>query len=347
MVATAFGENPLREAIHGRFSACGDTIGIRFRTLLLCSLLLVGCGRTDRESRSPEAPKAPAPVELTAEVDRAEARVGEPIRFRITLEAEPGISASLPEVGSQIQGFRIVDMGQEGPKQREGRTWSQRWYELRADLTGSYTLPVARLAYTDAEGKERTAETAQLFVEVKSVLGQGTDEKDIRDLKPLEKAKREIPRSWFLFLLVGLLIAALGIGAFLYFCRKRRIHPLIRTPEEIARDELAYLEAAGLLEEERYREYVFGLSLIFRRYLERRFGVPAAEQTTEEIHASLRKAKHLDKTVKEMARSFLEETDPIKYRGLEPRPAETEVWRSRLMSFLDLAIGRENLEEAA
>ncbi len=316
---------------------------------LLACAVLGGCTRGGEEPAPPAASGIPAtaPVELTAQVDRAKAKVGEPITFRVTLEAEPGISVDLPEVGSRIQGLRIVDMGREGPKKREGRIWSQRWYELRADFTGSYVLPAVTLHYTDPEGQARTAETSQVFVEVESVLGQSTDEKDIRDLKPLEPAKREIPRWWGFLLAGGLAVCGLAVGLVLYVRRRRKTEELHRTPEEIARDELEHLEATGLLEEERYREYVFGLSLIFRRYLEGRLRVPAAEQTTEETLSSLRKAEHLDKDLREEARSFLEETDPIKYRGLEPRPSETETWRSRLIAFIDRAAETETVREAA
>jgi hypothetical protein len=273
--------------------------------------------------------------------------VGEPVTFHITLEADPDISVELPEVGSRIEGFRIVDMGKEGPKKREGRIWSRRWYELRADFTGSYVLPAVRLAYTDPEGKAQTAETKQIFVEIESVLGEAGEEQDIRDLKPLEKARREIPRGWVYLALAGLVILGSLMGLILYLRKKRQTLEAHRTPEEIARDELRDLEATGLLEEERYREYVFGLSLIFRRHLERRFRLPAAEQTTEEILVSLRRAKHLNKPLKEEARYFLEETDPIKYRGLEPEPAEMDGWRSRLLAFLERSAETEDIQEAA
>jgi hypothetical protein len=315
--------------------------------VLLFSLILVGCPNGERESAVPQGPDAYPPVELSTGVDRAEARVAEPITFRITLETAPDISASLPEVGSRIQGFRIVDMGREGPKAKEGRVWSQRWYELQGDFAGSYVLPGVRLPYADSEGKQHVAETEQLFVEIKSLLDQQEEAQDIRDLKPLEKAKREIPRSWLFLSLGGLGILGLVAGLLLHLRRKRHMKQLIRSPEELAYEELQYLEATGLLEEERYREYVFGLSLIFRRYLERRFQVPAAEQTTEEIFVSLRETEQLDKTMKEMARSFLEETDPIKYRGLEPQPVETERWRDRLVSFMDSAAETKVIQEAA
>jgi hypothetical protein len=320
---------------------------VRILAFCLFCLPLAGCKPGGREAIPPHAPESPSPVELTAEVDRAKVKVGEPIFFRITLEADPDIAAEPPEAGSRIEGLRIVDMGVEGPKKREGRIRSQRWYELRADFTGSYILPALRLSYLDAEGKDRSAETEQIFVEVESVLGGAAEAEDIRDLKPLEKARREIPGWWPLPLIGSLGVIGLLVGLFLHLRRKRRTGEAHRTAEEIARLELEDLEASGVLEEERYREYVFGLSLILRRYLERRFGLPAAEQTTEEVLQSLRKAKHLDTALKDEARAFLEETDPIKYRGLEPRPAETEAWRGRLVAFLQHAAAMEDTREAA
>ncbi len=313
---------------------------------LLCCGLVLGCPQAE-EGASPEPPASSSPVDLTAQVDKAAAKVGEPVTFRITLQTDPAVSVDLPEIGARIQGFRIVDMGTEGPKKREGRIWSQRWYELKADLSGSYVLPALSLPYTDPEGNEQTAETKQVFVEVESVLDQAGNEDDVRDLKPLEKAKMEIPGWWILAAIGGLAILGLLAALLLLLRRRRRTQEARRTPEEIARDELRDLEATGLLEEERYREYVFGLSLIFRRYLERRFRLPAAEQTTEEILADLRRARHLDKPLKEQARSLVEETDPIKYRGLEPQPEETDGWRARLISFLEQAEETKEVEEAA
>ena len=65
--------------------------------------------------------------------------------------------------------------------------------------------------------------------------------------------------------------------------------------------------------------------------------MPAAEQTTEELLFSLGESYNLEETLKEMARSFIEETDPIKYTGLEPAGEETEELRTKLVSFLELA----------
>ena len=256
----------------------------------------------------------------------------------MSLETVPEVTLSPPDVGSMIEGFRILDMGMEGPKSIEGRIWSQQWFKLQADLAGSYLLPAVKVPYTDTEGNEQLAEAPQIFVEIKSALDPAAGEQDIRDIKPLEKTERQVPKVWIV-LAVGSLLLVGFIVSLIIYRRKRRLSEEERLPpEELARKELQDLEATGLLDEERYREYVFTLSLIFRRYLERKFHMPAAEQTTEELLVSLRKGNNLEETLKKMAREFIEETDPIKYTGLEPKGEDTEELRLQLLGFLEKAM---------
>ena len=313
-------------------------VGLRAGILLLLfSLFSPGCNPADSGRPETISPADGSPVSLTAEVDRAEATVIDPFTLSVTLEAEPEITISLPDIGPQIKGLRIIDMGSHGPKRRDGRIWSQRWYRLQADLTGSYLLPACKIPYTDQEGQQQIAETAQIFVEIKTVLEDETEGQDIKPLKPIKEIKRQLPLSWIYAGLGGLMLLGIIIGLLLYFQRKKQDVEKHLDPEELAQRELRHLETTGLLEEKRYREYVFGLSLIFRRYLERKFELPAAEQTTEEILASLRKNQILDSALKNMARNFLEETDPIKYRGIDPHSEETTHWRAKLLAFIDQA----------
>ena len=61
--------------------------------------------------------------------------------------------------------------------------------------------------------------------------------------------------------------------------------------------------------------------------------------------AGLRRGGALKDDLKQMTRSFLEETDPIKYCGLDPRDEETEKLRSRLLTFLEESVRGEGDEE--
>ncbi len=172
-------------------------------------------------------------------------------------------------------------------------------------------------------------------MEIKSTLDPEGGEQDIRDLKPLAETPRELSLAWMLGVAAFLLIAGALVAWIVRRRRKQETAVLLLPPDERARKELADLEATGILEEERYREYVFGLSLIFRRFLEWKYRISAVEQTSEEIMARLRKGKVLEEELKKMTRSFLEETDPIKYCGLDPRGEETGALRERFLRFLD------------
>jgi hypothetical protein len=339
----ALGETGDREPFPPRVDVNPGTPGVRsggWRTAVLLVTVLTGllalssCAKSGKDEGKAERP-ARKPVELTAEVSRAEAGVSDPIEFRVTLDADPALEVSLPEAGSGIQGLRILDMGKEGPTLKEGRNVSREWYKLEADIAGSYVLPALKVSYRDLEGNEQTAETPQIFVDIKSSLNPESKEKDIRDLKPLEKIQREVPWKWIAAGGGALLALGCLAGVLLLRRRKRRLAVNLLPPEMLARRELEELEATGILEEERYREYVFNLSLIFRRYVERRFGVPAVEQTTEELLASLRQGAGLEEKAKQKIRAFLQESDPIKYCGFNPESGETGGLREMLLTFLE------------
>ena len=313
---------------------------LKDRTRCLIAVLLipacVGCG-TKQENPQGEPEQKGPPVELRAEVDRAEATTGDAITFRVILEADPSIDVSLPEIGSQIQGFRIIDMGEEEPRLVEGKKRIEKTFRLQADVEGSYILPATRVSYKDEDGKEQTSQTGQIFVKVKGTQAKGQDQ-DIRDIKPLRKIKTEIPKG-LLAALAALLLVVVGVGLMMVYRRRRnKAIQKALSPEERAEKELADLLASGLLEEGLLRDFVFGLSMIFRRYLERKYTIRAAEHTTEEILADLRQCASIEEEPKKATKDFLIDIDPIKYRGMEPSPQEVQGWVSQLETFIQIPL---------
>ena len=83
-------------------------------------------------------------------------------------------------------------------------------------------------------------------------------------------------------------------------------------PYEEAIEALALLEAKQYLVKRLVREYVFELSDIFKRYLERRFEVNAAEFTTEEMLDWI-KASKLAPEDRKVCEWFFYTTDPVKF----------------------------------
>ena len=104
--------------------------------LPLVALLFAGCAQ---EEASPEAPQVPKErIEARASVDRAVATTGDLLTYSVTVDHEAGIELEMPQIASEIAGFRIVDLGRDPTKTEGERVIERQWYELRADLVCVY-----------------------------------------------------------------------------------------------------------------------------------------------------------------------------------------------------------------
>ncbi|CAN5212540.1 hypothetical protein BH23VER1_BH23VER1_07520 [soil metagenome] len=105
------------------------------------------------------------------------------------------------------------------------------------------------------------------------------------DLRPLRGAV-EIPEPTPIWPYVAAPLAIVLIAMLVYLLlRKKKGEPARRSAAEIALDEL-HAAHAGIVEGGS-REYAYNVSDILRAYLERRFGLRAPRQTTEEFLAAV------------------------------------------------------------
>jgi len=163
----------------------------------------------------------------------------------------------------------------------------------RADISVTMSISFYR------PGKYRLPE-----IEIKGkdgiVIGYKVPEVEIAAVNPKgEFMEIEDPLSlggnyWRLaFLLLG---AAL-IGASAFFAWRYARRKLSRAPREepalppidLFMKGIENLEGERLIEEGRVEEYVFGISMLFRRFLSLQFGFDATEMTTHEIERQVRR----------------------------------------------------------
>jgi len=263
----------------------------------------------------------PPPVEFRAQVDKAAATVGDLVTLTLSLSSEPQIAVRLPEAGSRIAGLRIVDDGEEGPKMVDNRTVQKKWYKFQPDSVGSYIIPALSVTYTDARGAQQELKSAQLFIEVKSVLKDknAAATGEIRDIKPLQEIPWSPGRPLIYSVLMVLLFFAGGVFLFYYLGKKKNQLPAPPDPAHIrAFEELEQLSREQLLERGIVREYYFRLSEIFRRYIERRFHIPAVERTTEEIMPDILNLQECGSALKAEMREILRYADLVKFARFCP-----------------------------
>lgn len=146
--------------------------------------------------------------------------------------------------------------------------------------------------------------------------GNATPMTDIHDIKPLLSMGPDL--QWLYWVLGALGLAALAVLVWHLWRRRKRPAPSIPAPPPAAPHIEAY-QALDALEAQAGisgKQYYFRLSAILRRYLERRYGFPAAEMTTEELLPRL-DGLPLDADLAPALKAFCRSADPIKFAGAD------------------------------
>jgi hypothetical protein len=289
-------------------------------------------------------------VEAQASVDKAVATTGDILAYTITVKYTDDVDISIPEQGSEIAGFRIIDFGRDKATREGNRNVVSLWYKLRGDLVGSYILPKTTITYRakgDGAAKLTSIETSEIFVEIQSVLPQDGSATDIRDLKPLRRIERPTP-TWVWAALAAACLTLLG---FLWWRRRQRherveLPPL--PPHEIAFEALDNLRKTNFEDENALRHYFFALSEVLRTYIEGRFSMNATDLTTEELLPQIQASLPISSEYKERLASFLSSCDSVKYAATQPSDGDIERVYETALSFVEATVPKPDpIEEAA
>jgi hypothetical protein len=140
---------------------------------------------------------------------------------------------------------------------------------------------------------------------------------DIRDIKGLEPISGSV--DWKRIMMwggAGLLLA--GLLGLLYWRRRNRGSKAPDLPVISPREQaLAKLHALEPVHPEAGKAFYFGLSNLFRVYLQGRFNLAAPEMTTEELIPELSRLS-LGTTWELDLKAFLHRSDPVKFAGRQP-----------------------------
>jgi hypothetical protein len=180
------------------------------------------------------------------------------------------------------------------------------------------------LAYYQEQGELCAVSSDSIPLSVKSLLRQ--DMQDINDLKPQASFPNLVP----LWILLGVLIA--GVWGF-YVWRVlskwrsgRQAQTPLLSPWDEALSALNSLPVEDWLSKGQIKRLYYTVSEIIKRYLVRRFGFPAVDQTTSEIITELRRRR-----IAEVERfsSFFLDADLVKYSKFVPGEPKTVQERAR------------------
>lgn len=344
--------------------------------MLLAGALLLGACAQKPAPDAQAAADRPT-VEASASVDKAVATTGDLITYKVIVDYDPAYQVEIPEPGAEIAGFRIVEIGSDPTIERDGRRIETRWYQLRADLVGSYVLPPVSVEYHRADGAEPPAETptpetetqepaagddgaipgagakstvesvqtSAIFVEVASVLPAEGGADDIHDIKPLQPAPPTLPWRWIVAAVAVLVAAALA----LWWWRRRQRKPAAppAAPHEVAFEALDRLRGTDFEDPAAVRRFHFSISEVVRAYIEGRWGLNATDLTSEEIIGLISSLRGIESEQAMSLRRFLLDTDRVKFADHVPATPEIEQTYERALGFVEATRPRPEIEPGA
>ena len=242
-------------------------------------------------------------VEFKVESETSQIDPAKSVFLRLELKTRKGVEVAMPDLRERTVGFSLAeDFAEPVATAPDGGTvQTVNWRLVPEPCAAVYKIRPFAVAGNVAgpiyfeNPAPREAVTGDMEVDPK------------KDLPPL---------SWKLVGRIAAALAALALAvasAWLlirFLARKIKEHRM--SPIERAWVELDRLLSRGLPGRGRYKDFYVELTMVVRRYIQRKYGIKAPHMTTEEF---LREAKPSDEL-----RRFLESADMVKFAGVEATP---------------------------
>ena len=251
--------------------------------------------------------------------------------LRVELTCAAGRSARLPDLRDRVVGFSLAEDFEDAPRrEKDGSSvLASSWRLVPEPCAAEYRIrPFVVEATADGGGDLSFVAGPVAFEQpaAREPVTGGMEADPRKDLPPL---------SWALAGKIALALAALAAAAFaawrLVRLAVRRVREHRMSPIERAWVELDRLLQKGLPGRGRYKDFYVELTMVVRRYVQRRYGVRAPHLTTEEFLSQFRDAGGVRR---ETLAKFLESADLVKFAGVEATPETADAATDAARSYL-------------
>ncbi|SMP02748.1 hypothetical protein SAMN06265375_101333 [Muriicola jejuensis] len=262
---------------------------------------------------------------VSTSVDTTAIKIGEQIRFTVTVEADSTSSVIFPE-GQTFSPLETVEAFKTDTTRQLDRMTLQKIYALTQFDSGNYLLPTQRI---EIDGKGYFTDSLRISVTSIEVDTVSKEFYDIKPLIPVEKNTASIP--FYVWVILGSLLL---LAVLLWYILRRK--PLSQEEEEAllppydrALLELKRLENSKYIIQEEYKKYYSELTEIVRSYLEEDVHISALESTTDQLIAKLELMKDAgelkieDETIRQFKR-ILDTADLVKFARSKPESSRAE-----------------------
>ena len=257
-------------------------------------------------------------IEFKVESETTAIDPAKSVFLRMELKVPHDRTAQMPDLRDRVVGFSLAeDFAEEPARGKDGSTTQvTNWRLVPEPCAEVYKLKPFAVKASPKIFSARSDEGRYSFVAGPIYFENPAAREPVTGAMECDPQKDLPPLSWKLVGWIGLaILAVLAILVTLvwlvrYIARRVKEHRM--SPIERAWVELDRLLKKGLPGRGRYKDFYVELTMVVRRYIQRKYGIKAPHMTTEEF---LRAAKPSDEL-----RKFLESADMVKFAGVEATP---------------------------
>ena len=261
-------------------------------------------------------------IDLKIESDRTVVDPGRSVFLTVTMKTPADVKASLPDLRDRVRGFSLAEEYAGKPvKNADGSLVETfNWKLVPEPCAEVYKIAPFAVTASPKLMSARSDEGKYSFVAGPVVFENPPARETVTGEMEADPKKDLPPLSWKL---VGWCAAALAAAVALaasvvmlvrYVARRVKEHRM--SPIERAWVELDRLLRKGLPGRGRYKDFYVELTMVVRRYVQRKYGVRAPHLTTEEFFAEIGEKGMRSEDL----RQFLESADLVKFAGVQATP---------------------------
>jgi len=219
-------------------------------------------------------------VSLRAIVDRNRILLGEQLQLTINLEySKAKNQVKWMIVPDSLNHLEVLERGSVDSTQRDGKTRISQTLVLTGFDSGHWVIPSFAVTID-----KRSFRTDTIGIDILPAKLKGQDYHDIKEI--IEVPKQE--SNWKLWIALALSVVLLGALAW-HYLNKPKKSPAVSefgtklSPHDHALREMKKLKEEKILEKGEVKLYYSRLYDIYRVYLQRQFGIPVLQGTTDEL----------------------------------------------------------------
>jgi hypothetical protein len=248
-----------------------------------------------------------AQTTVKASVDSRRIAIGEQLHLFLEVSHREQDGKLVWPAVPQFSGLEIVDTGKvDSLSGANGQVLYKQKLTLTGFDSGTYIIPPVAFTVQGPDGQEKVLTTDSTSITIQTV--QVDLQKPIRPIKDII----QVPKAWWEYWpwAVGALLAAAVLFFLWRWLRKRSRTPRklrgpVEQPHEKALRMLEEMSHKPYEEQGLIKEYYTDLTNILRTYLEERYGIAAAELTTDDLLKLAKQNRELKKIRQELKQIFI------------------------------------------